>query len=297
MAVVDPGGRPPSKPPGAPERTLPAAENHVPPAPSLLSGPLQAPPSVVLQKPTYRHRRNRVIVLDVPPSSPLNIPPSLFPPVLQWLLPVLRIHRDSHRPSHFEVLSSPFSNPFDRDINRKVITVLGHFSPSDHSALVLLRRGQSSQGTPDIAATFRDALRIYPTNNLVNDYNLTHLEELKKPCIASIASHVGPKADEVSSVDAGNLHVRFPLIINSRIMLTENLWTEEGLVNGAMGTIVDIVWRYGLAGVVPIFRSTRDFLGGRRACSRTQFPATIAYAITVHKSQGATLTKAVVDIA
>jgi hypothetical protein len=51
-----------------------------------------------------------------------------------------------------------------------------------------------------------------------------------------------------------------------------------------------------MACVVPVFRSTRDSLKSSVTCTRTQFPLTIAYAITVHKSQGATLDQAVVDI-
>ncbi|KAJ5565757.1 hypothetical protein N7535_007395 [Penicillium sp. DV-2018c] len=53
--------------------------------------------------------------------------------------------------------------------------------------------------------------------------------------------------------------------IGCRIMLQNNLWTERGLVNGAFATLRD-------------------------------FHVNLAYAITVHKSQGVTLDRAVVDI-
>ena len=48
--------------------------------------------------------------------------------------------------------------------------------------------------------------------------------------------------------------------------------------------------------VVPILSSTRDFMQGNTPCTRTQFPLAIAFAITVHKSQGLSVEKAVVDI-
>jgi hypothetical protein len=51
-----------------------------------------------------------------------------------------------------------------------------------------------------------------------------------------------------------------------------------------------------LTSVIPIFRSKRDFLRGNTNCIRTQFPLTIVYAITIHKSQGTTLDKAILDI-
>jgi UvrD-like helicase C-terminal domain len=49
--------------------------------------------------------------------------------------------------------------------------------------------------------------------------------------------------------------------------------------------------------IVPIVPFTvRWFNKAGKSCSRTQFPLNIAYAITIHKSQGMTLDKVVIDL-
>ena len=44
------------------------------------------------------------------------------------------------------------------------------------------------------------------------------------------------------------------------------------------------------------FPTRREFIQGTNPCTRSQFPITIAFAITVHKSQGLTMQQAVLDI-
>jgi ATP-dependent DNA helicase PIF1 len=120
----------------------------------------------------------------------------------------------------------------------------------------------------------------------------------------------------------GNLFAEVYLCLGARVMLTTNLWTENGLVNGSIGSIYDITWSQGQDpssslpslllikftkytgpdfpgcphGIVPVFPVFHQFEFKGIACFRTQFPLRLAYAITVYKSQGLTLPKVVLNL-
>jgi ATP-dependent DNA helicase PIF1 len=121
---------------------------------------------------------------------------------------------------------------------------------------------------------------------------------------------------------AKGLEAQLLLAKGSRVMLTANLWTKAGLVNGAMGTVQDILFEgqgppslptavfvkfehyegptiTTLEGVnvVPIVPIKRIWEGkSGTVCSRLQLALRLFWAITVHKSQGLTLEKAKIDI-
>jgi ATP-dependent DNA helicase PIF1 len=91
------------------------------------------------------------------------------------------------------------------------------------------------------------------------------------------------------------------LAVGAQVMLITNLSHESGLVNGSRGGVVGfdehclpvVQFHNGL--VLPIGHakwSCEDLEG----VGRKQIPLKLAYAITIHKAQGATLDCALIDI-
>ena len=206
---------------------------------------------------------------------------------------------------------------------RKALKELRHLELSVSSWELLSSRIQSELSEHEIHS-FRNALRIYSTKQRVKQYNYDHLVALNQPVVQVHAQHTGRNAENIGSEKAGNLVSKFPICIGARVMMTRNIWPAVGLVNGAQGTVADIAWAPGadvtrdpprvlmvrfdhydgpafeVDGVempyVPVFPVRQDFNVGNEACSRTQFPLTVAYAITVHKSQSITVDQVVTDL-
>lgn len=184
----------------------------------------------------------------------------------------------------------------------------------------LLNTRVQNQLTADEIESFDDALRLYFRREEVRMYNHRRLRDYKQPILKIRSAHTGRGAEGANDDEADGLEPELCICLGARVMLTDNLWVENGLVNGSMGTVRDIVWNEGQdptkdmpvaimveiddyegpkfpgTNYTPIFPVTRRFEYKSRDCSRTNFPLRPAYAITVHKAQGLTLPRVVLNL-
>ena len=189
----------------------------------------------------------------------------------------------------------------------------GEVTEDDWKHLMTRTPAQVSDTSP-----FDTALHLFPTVEAVVEHNVSKLHTCGQPIATIKAVHSGPNASKGSSDDAGGLEPTVCLAKGARVMLSSNLWVDMGLVNGAMGTVRTICYKDGQAppslpvavtvlfdqysgptlsdGTVPIIPLRRSWSSSGSSCSRLQLPLKLAWAVTIHKSQGLTLDKAVLDI-
>ena len=166
-----------------------------------------------------------------------------------------------------------------------------------------------------------NSVKLSYGNKQVALENYNKLLTLHTPVACIDAVHSSVKCRSLPSDDLGGLEAKLFLCVGARVMLTRNLWTELGLCNGAMGYVYDIVYNPGFAPpslpvaiivqfddsyigpsfivdtprcvpLLPVISSS-DSLGSSH--ERQQFPLKLAWAITIHKSQGLTLNKVHID--
>ncbi len=131
----------------------------------------------------------------------------------------------------------------------------------------------------------------------------------KKSTNAYLRNNIKKKISETAGLES-NLIIG----INSRVMLRRNIDVNRGLCNGALGTVTKInmnsCGNY-VQNIIVIFdcnknsdfketvieRINSDFeIRKNIYANRSQFPLTLAWAITIHKCQGITLDHVLIDL-
>ena len=148
---------------------------------------------------------------------------------------------------------------------------------------------------------------------MINDSNLRALEGRRYTYKARLV-YDGKIPDGFSESDEGfqkSLNMfdsdaayskELELMLNAQVMLIANVDPDNGLVNGSRGVVVDFCKSTELP-IVEFLNGIKKPVGTHtwpiedyEFISRSQVPLKLAYAVTIHKSQGATLDSALVDI-
>jgi ATP-dependent DNA helicase PIF1 len=152
-------------------------------------------------------------------------------------------------------------------------------------------------------------VRLFCKNYNVDQYNHDKLAELKSPEKTYYSVDDAPE-QWVKFLDK-NCRAPNPLTlkVGAQVMLLVNLDTAGGLVNGSVGVVeklydTSVVVRFanGTFPIEPfeweIKQNEINVLGEMkkvRVAARKQIPLRLAYALSIHKAQGATLDRAEVD--
>ncbi len=173
----------------------------------------------------------------------------------------------------------------------------------------------------------QDAIDAFAQNKPVFERNIDMLNKLQGEEINCVARD-SKKGFPEDHLKTGCLVKELKLKIGAHVMLTNNLDISDGLINGAMGTITQFIFgdnrrqphtilikfdnsKIGVTAIkgskyrhickksVPITPYEATFylnLGKTNKGTRIQFPLVYCWAVTVHKLQGLTLDKIVLDM-
>jgi ATP-dependent DNA helicase PIF1 len=179
---------------------------------------------------------------------------------------------------------------------------LGKMTPASKKALnARIKKPTDSAVQPTI---------LYPHRKAVDDTNNLKLEELQfeKRIFTAKDTRYDQETKKTYSAtakDTGAIEERCPktlaLCEEAQVMLTINMDTEQGLVNGARGVVVgfvggnpEVLFSNGVKTVIA--PSSFESQTNKGTVRRMQIPLILAWATTIHKCQGSTLTHAITDL-
>lgn len=156
--------------------------------------------------------------------------------------------------------------------------------------------------TPHLKSEAKDKTRLYAHNVNVDDVNARMLSSLPGEEKTFDAVTRGAPA-LVDQIKRGCLSPeRLYLKVGAQVMFTKNSF-EDGYVNGTLGEVVGFTPAGGpkirtkKGKVINVTEDEWSISDGDKILARfTQLPLRLAWAITIHKSQGMTLDEAIIDL-
>lgn len=154
-----------------------------------------------------------------------------------------------------------------------------------------------------VLTTIKEPPRLYSHNRDVNMLNITRLRELDTISKLFVATTKGNAKLLETLKKSVRADETLELKVGAKVMFVKNNY-EEGYINGTLGEVVG--YSEEQLPIVQLMNGTRKTVAqdewgieddsGKPLASFSQIPLRLAWAITVHKSQGMTLEAAEVDL-
>lgn len=189
-----------------------------------------------------------------------------------------------------------------RQVDQKFIQLLEHVkvgNVTDEDVEIINQTSTNDMYSSEIKPT-----RLYATNASVDKINMDELRKLGGETYTSSSIDNIPKK-------ARNFKPKFQyderlmLKVGAQVMLLKNIDVENGLVNGSRGVVVELPHMFdseisikfmdGNVVKIPKVTITVEDADGTQY-SREQYPLKLAWATTIHKSQGQTLDLVEMDL-
>lgn len=243
------------------------------------------------------------------------------------LLPVFNKNKDLYENVDDRlIIESPLFNKMFKDEN--IIILKENFRQKNDSVFInVLLRIRDGTFTEDdvlllktrqiLPENIQEHVHLVSSNKKAQTINETQLNKLKTPQVKYISSYSSSGKDkEIKELLIKELQFQFTqkgineLILKKgiRVMLIKNLDVSLGLVNGAIGTIVDFIPDPSADYDIPIVKFDNSNIKHPISvvsweleidgCKGTanQIPLMLAYSVTIHKSQSLTLDSAILDL-
>jgi len=152
---------------------------------------------------------------------------------------------------------------------------------------------------------FDKVIHLFATNVDVQNHNKWCLRNLNFHVSTSVSTK-GRSKFYTMEIDKEDLELELRIPVGARVMLTSNIWTDFGLINGALVFVEQIVYDLGCLPPKPptyvlirfdnyvgfpwdeSFPWTVSITPIERG-SQKQLPLKLVWGLTIHKSQGLTL--------
>lgn len=221
-----------------------------------------------------------------------------------------------------------FESQVWKDFTLKNVLLTQNYRQSENNFITALANMRTNRLTTEDVEFFNsknsaksvedeDILHIFPTNYEAENYNMRKFNAVMNATKSFSAYDTVARgsewvADNLNEREKMTLEIfdkncrvgkDVALKIDARVMLLVNMDFEKGLINGSCGVVEDfhddsvlISFDNGETELIPRHKF-EHYYNDKVVATRLQYPLKLAYGITIHKSQGMTLDKLVVDCA